>query len=88
MKKTVIISLPILVVISLLGAYVFFDINRQSDSDTIITDFSECAKLQSSIVTADYPNSKCVTKNGEIFNETPTDFTSNDSTKSGSQSAK
>ncbi len=87
MKKVAIIFLSILLLIIAISIYIFVDINRQSDTNIAVTNFSDCAKLKSSTVTADYPNSKCVTNSGEIFNETPVDFTSNESTKSGTGSA-
>ncbi len=45
-----------------------------SDSDTEVASFTQCAKLQSSIIKSDYLNATCTTKGGQVYKEVPTSY--------------
>ncbi len=62
-------------IILVAGLYVYNDIKNISDSDTEVSSFSECAKLQTSTIKPDNPNATCTTKGGQIFKEIPTSYT-------------
>lgn len=86
MKKYLILLGIIFLIVSLAAFYIHNDIKNMSDSDTEASSFTQCAKLKSSIVVADYPNASCTTKSGQVFKEVPTSYIQENSQSTGSSS--
>ena len=70
MKKYITIGVIFCLLVAGFALYVFWDVQKMSDSEIGVDSFTKCAGLNSSQVKEVIPDTFCTTKSGKTFKET------------------